>query len=284
MPDGFKLHKSLERIMNTRRKTVEEGRDMDFATTEAMAFGTLLKEGYHVRLSGQDVQRGTFSHRHALVHDQITQDTHIPLNFLSDDQPEFTISNSHLSEYAVLGFELGYDMQSPKHLVLWEAQFGDFANTAQCIIDQFVSSGETKWMRQSGLVMLLPHGYEGMGPEHSSARMERFLQMTEEDPDVFPEDMSNGKQQRDNCRNSAPCVRNGQISGRPCRRSSNLATPTIACASATNGAHGCCCLLLLRQATLSSTRRSTGRLQTARLLRITITFSAAKSSAASANL
>ena len=192
MPEGFTLHKALGKIMKKRAKSVTQGFDMDFATCEAMAFGSLLEDGFHVRISGQDVQRGTFSHRHALVHDQQTQETHIPLNFLQEDQPEFTVSNSHLSEYGVLGFEVGYDMHSPQQLVLWEAQFGDFANTAQCVIDQFISAGQTKWMRQSGLVMLLPHGYEGMGPEHSSARVERFLQMTEEDPDVYPEDQSQG--------------------------------------------------------------------------------------------
>ena len=186
MPAGFTLHKALVRILKARAKTVTDGEGIDFATAEAMAFGSLMLDGNHVRMSGQDVQRGTFSHRHAQLHDQVTEDTYVPLNHLSADQGEFTISNSHLSEYAVLGFELGYSQNRPDQLVLWEAQFGDFANTAQCIIDQFISSGEMKWLRQSGLVMLLPHGYEGMGPEHSSARLERFLQMSDDDPYFFP--------------------------------------------------------------------------------------------------
>jgi 2-oxoglutarate dehydrogenase E1 component len=187
VPEGFTLHKALNRILKARAKTVETGTGIDFATAEAMAFGTLMLDRHHVRMSGQDVGRGTFSHRHAVLHDQKTEETYVPLQNLSPDQAQFTIENSHLSEYAVLGFELGYSMNSPQQLVLWEAQFGDFANTAQCIIDQFISSGEQKWLRQSGLVMLLPHGYEGMGPEHSSARLERFLQMSDDDQYVFPE-------------------------------------------------------------------------------------------------
>lgn len=186
MPEGFTLHKALVRILKARAKTVTDGEGIDFATAEAMAFGSLMLDGNHVRMSGQDVQRGTFSHRHAQLHDQVNEDTYVPLNHLSPDQGEFTISNSHLSEYAVLGFELGYSQNRPDQLVLWEAQFGDFANTAQCIIDQFISGGEMKWLRQTGLVMLLPHGYEGMGPEHSSARLERFLQMSDDDPYFFP--------------------------------------------------------------------------------------------------
>lgn len=189
-PAGFVVHKSLDRILKARAKTVNNGAGIDFGTAEAMAFGSLLLDDVHVRLSGQDVQRGTFSHRHAMLHDQNTEEHHVPLQHLAKDQASFTVCNSHLSEYGVLGFELGYSMQSPKQLVIWEAQFGDFANTAQCIIDQFISCGETKWRRQSGLVINLPHGYEGMGPEHSSARLERFLQMTDEDPDLYPSDTS----------------------------------------------------------------------------------------------
>jgi len=185
-PD-FKVHKAMERILKARGDMLKS-RTIDWAMGEAMAFGSLLKEGTHVRLSGQDVERGTFSHRHHVLHHQ-TQDrsTYKPLANLYPDQAPYSISNSSLSEYGILGFELGYSMTNPNALVLWEAQFGDFANTAQCIIDQFISSGQAKWVRQSGLVMLLPHGMEGMGPEHSSARPERFLQMSSDDPEYFPE-------------------------------------------------------------------------------------------------
>ncbi len=144
-------------------------------------------EGTHVRLSGQDVERGTFSHRHHVLHDQATYNNNfVPLNYLDPNQAQYTVCNSSLSEYAVLGFEHGYSLVNPNCLVMWEAQFGDFANTAQPIIDQFIASGQAKWRRQSGLVMLLPHGYEGMGPEHSSARLERFLQLSDDDPDLIP--------------------------------------------------------------------------------------------------
>jgi len=184
VPEGFNLHRGLERTLKGRRQMLEEN-SLDWACGEALAFGSLLKEGIHVRLSGQDVERGTFSHRHHVLHDQkIDQKVYNPLNDLSENQAEYTVCNSSLSEYAVLGFELGYSMVNPNSLVIWEAQFGDFSNTAQCIIDQFISSGQSKWIRQSGLVMLLPHGYEGMGPEHSSARPERFLQMCNEDDNI----------------------------------------------------------------------------------------------------
>merc|ERR1712212_70486 len=182
----FIIHKSMTRILKTRGEMVE-AREVDWAMGEAMAFGSLLKEGVHVRLSGQDVERGTFSHRHHVLHHQ-TKDrsTYKPLANLYPDQAPYTVSNSSLSEYGVVGFELGYSMTNPNAPVLWEGQFGDFANTAQCIIDQFISSGQSKWVRQSGLVMLLPHGMEGMGPEHSSARPERFLQLCADDPEYFP--------------------------------------------------------------------------------------------------
>uniref|UniRef100_A0A1B0G1X4 2-oxoglutarate dehydrogenase, mitochondrial n=1 Tax=Glossina morsitans morsitans TaxID=37546 RepID=A0A1B0G1X4_GLOMM len=182
----FVIHKGLTRVLAARKAMVDE-RVADWALGEAMAFGSLLKEGIHVRLSGQDVERGTFSHRHHVLHHQLVDKaTYNPLQHLYPDQAPYSVSNSSLSEYAVLGFEHGYSMTNPNALVLWEAQFGDFHNTAQCIIDQFISSGQAKWVRQSGLVMLLPHGMEGMGPEHSSARIERFLQMSSDDPDYFP--------------------------------------------------------------------------------------------------
>ncbi|KAK3926156.1 2-oxoglutarate dehydrogenase, mitochondrial [Frankliniella fusca] len=182
----FIVHKGIERILKARMEMVEN-RTVDWALGEAMAFGSLLKEGIHVRLSGQDVERGTFSHRHHVLHHQtVDKATYRPLCHLYPDQAPYTVCNSSLSEYGVLGFELGFSMTNPNALVCWEAQFGDFNNTAQCIIDQFVSSGQAKWVRQSGLVMLLPHGMEGMGPEHSSARLERFLQMSADDPDYFP--------------------------------------------------------------------------------------------------
>ena len=178
-PDDFIVHPALKRVLKGRAKMFENDGDLDWAAGEALAFGSLLLEGTHVRLSGQDVERGTFSHRHHVIHDQESDGkTFRPLDHLSEDQAPYTVCNSHLSEYGVLGFELGYSQANPHSLVIWEAQFGDFANTAQCIIDQFIASGEDKWGRQSGIVMQLPHGYEGMGPEHSSARLERFLQVT----------------------------------------------------------------------------------------------------------
>lgn len=182
----FIIHKGLLRVMQARQEMVNN-RIADWALAEAFAFGALLKEGVHVRLSGQDVERGTFSHRHHVLHHQkVDKATYRPLSYLYPDQAPYTVCNSSLSEYAVLGFEHGYSMTNPNALVLWEGQFGDFGNTAQCIVDQFISSGQAKWVRQSGLVMLLPHGMEGMGPEHSSARLERFLQMSSDDPDYFP--------------------------------------------------------------------------------------------------
>merc|ERR1719427_1281556 len=182
----LKVHRGLTRVFKGRKEMLQN-RQIDWALGEAMAFGSLLQEGTHVRLSGQDVERGTFSHRHHVLHHQ-TEDrsTYKPLAALYPDQAPYSVCNSSLSEYGILGFELGYSMTNPNALVLWEAQFGDFNNTAQCIIDQFISSGEAKWIRQSGLVLLLPHGYEGMGPEHSSARPERFLQLCSDDPEYFP--------------------------------------------------------------------------------------------------
>ncbi|KIV99389.1 oxoglutarate dehydrogenase (succinyl-transferring), E1 component [Verruconis gallopava] len=185
-PEGFNVHRNLKRILAQRTKTVSEGKGIDMSTAEALAFGSLCLDGHHVRVSGQDVERGTFSQRHAVLHDQENEATWTPLANLSKDQATFVISNSSLSEYGVLGFEYGYSLSSPNALVMWEAQFGDFANNAQCIIDQFIASGEVKWLQRTGIVLSLPHGYDGQGPEHSSGRIERYLQLCNEDPRVFP--------------------------------------------------------------------------------------------------
>ncbi|XP_043103096.1 oxoglutarate (alpha-ketoglutarate) dehydrogenase a (lipoamide) isoform X2 [Puntigrus tetrazona] len=184
--EDFTIHGGLSRVLKGRGEMIKN-RTVDWALGEYMAFGSLLKEGIHVRLSGQDVERGTFSHRHHVLHDQnVDKRICIPMNHMSPNQAPYTVCNSSLSEYGVLGFELGFAMASPNALVLWEAQFGDFHNTAQCIIDQFICPGQAKWVRQNGIVLLLPHGVEGMGPEHSSARPERFLQMCNDDPDFNP--------------------------------------------------------------------------------------------------
>ncbi|TFG86315.1 MAG: 2-oxoglutarate dehydrogenase E1 component, partial [Hyphomicrobiales bacterium] len=181
IPEGFNANRKIVRLLHAKQKMFETGNDFDWAIAEALAFGTLLTEGHPVRLSGQDSIRGTFSHRHAAIVDQETEERYFPLNHISDGQKLIEVVDSPLNEVAVLGFEYGYSLAEPQALVLWEAQFGDFANGAQVIIDQFIASGESKWLRMSGLVMLLPHGYEGQGPEHSSARLERFLQLCGED-------------------------------------------------------------------------------------------------------
>ncbi|WP_420391443.1 2-oxoglutarate dehydrogenase E1 component [Acuticoccus sp.] len=184
VPEGFHLHRTIGRFLDNRRKMMEAGKGIDWATAESLACATLLREGYPVRLSGQDVERGTFSQRHSVLYDQENENRYIPLNHVADEgaeQSRYEVINSMLSEEAVLGFEYGYSLAEPDALVCWEAQFGDFANGAQVVIDQFISSGERKWLRMTGLVLLLPHGYEGQGPEHSSARLERFLQMCAED-------------------------------------------------------------------------------------------------------
>jgi 2-oxoglutarate dehydrogenase E1 component len=181
IPKTVDCHKTLRRVIERRREVIEAGAGIDWATAEHLAFASLLDEGFPVRLSGQDSARGTFSQRHSHIVDQTTEKKWTPLNHLREGQAKYEVVDSMLSEYAVLGFEYGYSLADPNTLVIWEAQFGDFANGAQVMIDQFISSGERKWLRMSGLVMLLPHGYEGQGPEHSSARLERYLQLCAED-------------------------------------------------------------------------------------------------------
>ena len=180
-PENFDLHKTVGRLLENKAKMFETGKGFDWATAEALAFGSLLTEGFPVRLAGQDCTRGTFSQRHSGLIDQTTEERYYPLNHIRAGQARYEVIDSMLSEYAVLGFEYGYSLSEPNTLVMWEAQFGDFANGAQIMFDQFVNSGESKWLRMSGLVCLLPHGYEGQGPEHSSARPERFLQMCAND-------------------------------------------------------------------------------------------------------
>ncbi len=180
-PDGFDLHKTVARQLDTKAEMFKSGKGFDWATAEALAFGSLVTEGFPVRLSGQDCSRGTFSQRHSALVDQTTEERYYPLNHIRAGQARYEVVDSMLSEYAVLGFEYGYSLAEPNALVMWEAQFGDFANGAQIMFDQFICSGERKWLRMSGLVMLLPHGFEGQGPEHSSARLERFLQNSAED-------------------------------------------------------------------------------------------------------
>jgi 2-oxoglutarate dehydrogenase E1 component len=180
-PEGFRLNPKIARQLEAKRAAIEAGEGIDWATAEALAVASLCAEGTHVRMSGQDSGRGTFSQRHAVLVDQETEERYVPIDHVRLGQAPFEIIDSPLSEAAVVGFEYGYSLADPSSLVLWEAQFGDFANGAQVIIDQFLSSGEAKWLRMSGLVLLLPHGYEGQGPEHSSARIERYLQLCAED-------------------------------------------------------------------------------------------------------
>ncbi|MEM7057012.1 MAG: 2-oxoglutarate dehydrogenase E1 component [Pseudomonadota bacterium] len=181
LPPEFSPHRTVGRLLDTKREMIEKGEGIDWATAEALSFGSLMLEGYKVRLSGQDCTRGTFSQRHSGITDQNTEERYYPLNGIRDGQAHYEVIDSMLSEYAVLGYEYGFSLSEPNALVLWEAQFGDFANGAQIMTDQFICCGERKWLRMSGLVMLLPHGYEGQGPEHSSARIERFLQLSAED-------------------------------------------------------------------------------------------------------
>ena len=176
IPEDFKAHKKIVKLFGDRMTMVEEDR-LDWALGELLAYGTLLLEGHPIRLSGQDCRRGTFSHRHAVIVSEDAEQDYIPLNHLANDQAHFIAYNSPLSEYGVLGFEYGYSITNPNNVVIWEAQFGDFANGAQIMMDQYISSAESKWQRMSGLIQFLPHGYEGQGPEHSSARIERYLEV-----------------------------------------------------------------------------------------------------------
>ncbi|MEQ3648935.1 MAG: 2-oxoglutarate dehydrogenase E1 component, partial [Hyphomonas sp.] len=181
VPEGVDIHRTLARVIDARSTAISKGKGLDWATAEHLAFATLLDEGFPVRLSGQDSGRGTFSQRHSHIIDQTNGDRYTPLNNISDKQAHYEVIDSLLSEEAVVGYEYGYSLADPNTLTMWEAQFGDFSNGAQVFFDQFISSAERKWLRMSGLVLLLPHGYEGQGPEHSSARLERFLQMCAED-------------------------------------------------------------------------------------------------------
>ncbi len=187
LPADFKPHAQIKKIYELRAESIKTGKNIDWATGEALAWADLLESGYTVRLTGQDVERGTFSHRHALLHDQSNDNHYIPLQNISSRKENFQVHNSHLSEFAVLGYELGFSYYSPDALVMWEAQFGDFVNGAQTIIDQFLSSGESKWKVPTGLVLLLPHGMDGQGPEHSSCKIERFLALMDDDPRSIPD-------------------------------------------------------------------------------------------------
>ena len=181
VPEGFNVNAKIAKQLDAKRAMIESGEGIDWATGEALAFGSLLIENTPVRLSGQDVGRGTFSQRHSVLYDQEDEHRYVPLNGLRHEQATYEVHDSPLSEAAVMGFDYGFSLAEPNALVCWEGQFGDFANTAQVFIDQFISSSEAKWLRLSGLTLLLPHGYEGQGPEHSSARLERYLQLCAED-------------------------------------------------------------------------------------------------------
>ena len=181
VPEGLNIHSKLKRVIDARAKAIESGKNIDWATAEHLAFGATVIEGNPSAFSGQDLCRGTFSQRHAVFVDQGTEDRHTPLMNLRSEQGIFEVIDSPLSEASVMGFEYGFAQAEPNAPVMWEAQFGDFANGAQVVVDQFISSGEAKWLRMNGVVLLLPHGYEGQGPEHSSARLERYLQLCAED-------------------------------------------------------------------------------------------------------
>ena len=193
LPEDWNFHPQVKKIYDARVKSIKEGHGIDWGTGEALAFASLIHEGFHVRLSGQDVERGTFSHRHGIVFDQSKDASYVPINSIlpSAHIKKFQICNSHLSEFGVLGYEYGYAQTHPNTLVLWEAQFGDFSNEAQVIIDTMIAAGEAKWNVHSGIVLLLPHGYDGNGPEHSSCRVERYLQLCDDDEQVPTDDDPN---------------------------------------------------------------------------------------------
>ncbi len=193
LPSTFNAHPQIKKIYELRSESIRTGKNIDWATAEALAWADLVETGHTVRLTGQDVERGTFSHRHALLHDQNDDSRYMPLHSVARRKENIQVHNSHLSEFAVLGYELGFSYYSPDALVMWEAQFGDFVNGAQVIIDQFISSGESKWKVPSGLVLLLPHGMDGQGPEHSSCKIERFLSLMDDDPRTIP-DLKSDKQ------------------------------------------------------------------------------------------
>jgi len=218
-PPDLGVHGNLARIIKNRGKAVEDGQGIDWSTAESLAFGSLALEKKHVRLSGQDVERGTFSQRHAVLHDQENERQYVPLNNLGGGQARFVVCNSSLSEYGTLGFELGYSLVSPDTLTIWEAQFGDFANNAQVIIDQFIASAERKWLQRSGLVVNLPHGYDGQGPEHSSARLERFLQLCDDHPHHLPSPEKLERMHQDcNMQIVYPSTPANYVSGRSCSK------------------------------------------------------------------
>jgi 2-oxoglutarate dehydrogenase E1 component len=195
-PLFFLLILVLILLGQSRGKTVDEGKNIDWSTAEALAFGSLALKKIHVRVSEQDVQHGTFLQHHTIIRDQVNEQQYILLNDLGSNQAQFIICNSSLSEYSTLGSELGYSLVSPNSLTIWEAQFGDFANNTKCIINQFIAAGECKWLQRSGLVMSLPHGYNGQGLEHSSARIECFLQLCDDHPNIYP---SNIERQHQDC-------------------------------------------------------------------------------------
>ncbi|KAN0059964.1 2-oxoglutarate dehydrogenase E1 component [Thecaphora frezii] len=196
-PKDFSIHKNLRCILKTRGKTVEEGKNIDMSTAEVLAFGSLVKEGYYVHLSGQDIERGTFSQRHLVLHDQVDVRTYTLLQHIDKQQVPFVACNLSLSKFGCMGFELGFSLVDPKNLTIWEAQFGGFANNGQCIIDQFIASGERKWLQCTGLVLNLLHGYDGQGPEHSSTHIKRFLQLCDDHPFCFPTAKKNNRQHQD---------------------------------------------------------------------------------------